>query len=427
MRTHNLLRTLAVTLGLIAFSASSYAHWDVGISVGFAPPLLPVYVQPPIPGEGYIWTPGYWAYDNDDGYYWVPGTWVLAPRPGFLWTPAYWGADGAYFAFHPGYWGPTVGFYGGIAYGFGYFGVGFSGGYWRDNGFCYNRAVTNITNVSITNVYNSPVANNHLTGSRVSYNGGPDGTRLRPSGAEEAAARAPHLGATDEQRRHESAARSTPSLRAAANHGVPPVAATSRPATFGGAGLTSAHGAVASERGDARGAAQARPDVSANHATSGRQSLAPATASVRSGSPQPGQLANASRTDRPSWATRGTTPSASGRPATALAAQRVQTATGRDARTPASGFAGSSAYQSARPSATRSPPPTRSPATYQSAAHQPTRPAYAQRATTAPRESARGSPSYGAARPTGNPASARTYSAPRATQQQSGDARARRR
>ena len=29
-----------------------------------------------LPGPGYIWTPGYWAYDPADGYYWVPGTWV---------------------------------------------------------------------------------------------------------------------------------------------------------------------------------------------------------------------------------------------------------------------------------------------------------------------------------------------------------------
>ena len=417
MRTRNLLRTLAVTLGLIAFSASSYAHWDVGISVGFAPPPLPVYEQPPIPGEGYIWTPGYWAYDNDDGYYWIPGTWVLAPRPGFLWTPAYWAADGAYFAFHPGYWGPTVGFYGGIAYGFGYFGVGFSGGYWRDNRFCYNRAVTNITNVSITNVYNSPVANNHVTASRVSYNGGRDGTRLRPSGVEEAAARAPHLGATDEQRRHEAAARSTPSLSAAANHGAPPVGATPRPGVFSGAGMTAA-----------RGVSQPRPGVATNHARIGGQSLPAATASARSGGPGPGQLANASRTDRPSWATRGATPLASGRPATAPAAQRGPAASRRDTRAPASGFAGNSGYPSARASTPRSAPPTRSPATYQyAAAHPPARPAYAQRATTAPRESGRGSPSYEAARPTGNPSSARTYSAPRATQQQSSDPRANRR
>ena len=30
-----------------------------------------------------------------------------------------------------GYWGPHVGYYGGVNYGFGYMGVGFAGGAWR--------------------------------------------------------------------------------------------------------------------------------------------------------------------------------------------------------------------------------------------------------------------------------------------------------
>jgi hypothetical protein len=52
---------------------------------------------------------------------------VLIPEPGFLWTPGYWGwGDGA-FIFHEGYWGPHIGFYGGINYGFGYVGFGYEG------------------------------------------------------------------------------------------------------------------------------------------------------------------------------------------------------------------------------------------------------------------------------------------------------------
>jgi WXXGXW repeat (2 copies) len=55
------------------------------------PPPLPVYDQPPIPGPGYLWTPGYWDWSDDaDDYYWVPGTWVEPPEPGYLWTPGYW-------------------------------------------------------------------------------------------------------------------------------------------------------------------------------------------------------------------------------------------------------------------------------------------------------------------------------------------------
>jgi len=71
-------------LVVLAISAASYAQ--IGILITFAPPELPVYEQPPVPGDGYIWTPGYWAYGDND-YYWVPGTWVMAPERGLLWTP----------------------------------------------------------------------------------------------------------------------------------------------------------------------------------------------------------------------------------------------------------------------------------------------------------------------------------------------------
>ncbi|HEY8964910.1 MAG TPA: hypothetical protein VIM58_00600, partial [Candidatus Methylacidiphilales bacterium] len=101
------------------------AQFDVSITVGTPPPPLPVYDQPPVPGPEYIWTPGYWAWDpglND--YYWVPGTWVLAPEVGYLWTPPWWEWNGGVYVFHGGYWGPHVGFYGGVNYGFGYTGVG---------------------------------------------------------------------------------------------------------------------------------------------------------------------------------------------------------------------------------------------------------------------------------------------------------------
>src|ERR1700677_4632839 len=63
-----------------------------GISVAIAPPVLPIYVQAPMPAVGYMWTPGYWAWGADQaGYYWVPGTWVQPPTIGVLWTPPYWG------------------------------------------------------------------------------------------------------------------------------------------------------------------------------------------------------------------------------------------------------------------------------------------------------------------------------------------------
>src|SRR5271157_201113 len=64
---------------LAAVSTSASAQIGIGISVRIGPPALPVYAQPICPGPGYLWTPGYWAWSDDDGYYWVPGTWVVRP------------------------------------------------------------------------------------------------------------------------------------------------------------------------------------------------------------------------------------------------------------------------------------------------------------------------------------------------------------
>ena len=100
MVTNWRLPALAAVL-LLALPLMSAADVGVSISVNFAPPELPVYEQPPIPDEGYLWTPGYWAWGGDEaGYYWVPGTWVLAPQPEFLWTPGYWGSNGAAFVWN---------------------------------------------------------------------------------------------------------------------------------------------------------------------------------------------------------------------------------------------------------------------------------------------------------------------------------------
>ena len=77
-----------------------------------------------------------------------------------------------------------------------------SGGYWDHDRFFYNRSVNNIDNVHITNVYNRTVVNN-VTVNRVSYNGGTEGVHARPTAADLAAARGPHVGAAPAQRQPE--------------------------------------------------------------------------------------------------------------------------------------------------------------------------------------------------------------------------------
>jgi len=215
----HLIRALACTLVLAALPALSQAAFF--ISVNIAPPALPVYELPPEPGPGYIWTPGYWAWDGAE-YYWVPGTWVLAPV-GMLWTPGFWGWDEGVYIWHEGYWGPQVGFYGGVDYGFGYPGQGYRGGEWRGREFVENRAIIN--NVTIN---------------RVSYNGGQGGIAARPTGRDIAAARQHHLAPMPVQRQHERMAAHNRELRASVNGGRPPIAATPRPGVFSGAGVVPA-------------------------------------------------------------------------------------------------------------------------------------------------------------------------------------------
>jgi len=216
----NLIRGLTAALLLATLPLAADA--GVFVSINIAPPVLPVYAPPPVPGPGYLWTPGYWAW-ADGGYYWVPGTWVLAPAPGLLWTPGYWGfADGIYL-WHAGYWGPHVGFYGGVNYGFGYTGVGFHGGYWRGGAFVIDRVA-----------FAAPAPLN-----RVCFNGA-GGIVAHASPEELRFAHERHLEASEMQRHNEQMAARDNTMRASWNHGRPPVAATARPGVFYGQGVVAA-------------------------------------------------------------------------------------------------------------------------------------------------------------------------------------------
>jgi hypothetical protein len=249
------IRSLFFALVLLAISAASSAQVGILVSIRIAPPELPIYEQPICPEDGYIWTPGYWAYGNDD-YFWVPGTWVMAPEVGYLWTPGYWGGDGDDYVFHEGYWGTQVGFYGGISYGYGYFGHGYEGGRWDNGHFFYNQSVSHV-NISINrNVYNTRVEDNTRV-NRVSFNGGNGGVQVRATSQEDAAGRERHIAPVAAQNQHVQSARANPELRASANQGKPPIAATAKPGAFKDSG------AVAAKEG---GTVHTAPAASTNNA-----------------------------------------------------------------------------------------------------------------------------------------------------------------
>src|SRR5580698_4007375 len=223
-------RLIVFAILMLAMSAAAFAQ--VGISITIGPPALPVYEQPPVPAQGYLWAPGYWAY-GPDGYFFVPGTWVMAPQPGYLWTPGYWGWNGGAFAFNEGYWGPHVGFYGGINYGFGYGGQGYEGGRWNNGQFEYNTAVNNVNVTNIHNTYNTTVVNN-TTVNRVSYNGGTGGVTAAPTAQDRTYAQEKHIAPVAAQTQQVTAARANPQQRASVNQGKPAIAATPKPGSFSG-------------------------------------------------------------------------------------------------------------------------------------------------------------------------------------------------
>jgi hypothetical protein len=256
MKTLNSLRIMILALAVALVPASSFG--GVFISVNFAPPVLPVYVQPPCPEPGYIWTPGYWAYD-EDGYYWVPGTWVPAPYEGALWTPPYWGWNDGLYVFHPGYWGLHVGYYGGVNYGFGYMGVGFVGGMWRGHDFIYNTAVVRVDDRYVRNVYvDRDVVRRYTIENdrRISFSGGRDGIRHDPLPEERIADRDRHVQETRFQQSHENAARSDRSYYARNNGGHPSNVVMQRPM---GSGPNSMPNNDSGFRGRDNGNANQRP------------------------------------------------------------------------------------------------------------------------------------------------------------------------
>ena len=216
---------LAVACVAMPATSSAQISVGIGISVHTPPPVLPVYEQPPCPTEGYLWTPGYWAW-GPVGYYWVPGVWVSPPRVGFLWTPGYWGFGGGVYGWHGGYWGPHVGFYGGINYGFGYGGVGFVGGEWRGGAFAYNSAVWHVGG-GFHNVYvNRTVINNTtiINNNHAAFNG-EGGVNYHASAEEQRWSNEQHVQPTANQMSHESTARADRSQWASNNHGAPGTAA----------------------------------------------------------------------------------------------------------------------------------------------------------------------------------------------------------
>jgi hypothetical protein len=235
------IRLILMAFLLSLVPASSFA--GVFISVGFAPPELPVYDVPPCPEPGWIWTPGYWAY-GQDGYYWVAGSWVPAPYDGALWTPGYWGWSSGQYLWHTGYWGNHVGYYGGINYGGGYFGIGFAGGEWRGHNFFYNTEVLRVGS-GIHYSFRDRGYMDHAyvdRGHRTAFSGGPGGIRHDMDARERMAEHDRHVGATNFQTSHENHFRDDRSSYFRNNNGHPSQTGMDRPSGWNAGGQNQQRG-----------------------------------------------------------------------------------------------------------------------------------------------------------------------------------------
>lgn len=96
----NTLASIVVGLALSAAPALASAQ---GFEVTIAPPALRTEVQPPQPGPGFVWTPGYWNW-NGAQHVWVNGQWAMPQQPGATYVPPRWERGRRGYRFEPGRW-----------------------------------------------------------------------------------------------------------------------------------------------------------------------------------------------------------------------------------------------------------------------------------------------------------------------------------
>jgi|SRR5450830_59625 len=97
-----LLSTSAASAVLMAPVAQAQVRGSVDIRIG-TPPPPPRYERMPPPRRGFVWAPGYWAWD---GYrhVWVQGHWERVRRGYHHYAPPGWRQDRDGWRFNQGGW-----------------------------------------------------------------------------------------------------------------------------------------------------------------------------------------------------------------------------------------------------------------------------------------------------------------------------------
>ena len=101
----------AISVAVLALGASSgLVQAQVNVHIDISPPA-PRYEVVPAVRPGYIWAPGYWAWQGGR-YDWVNGR-PIPQRVGQRWVPDHWEPGNRYRA---GYWAPDRGYENGRGY-----------------------------------------------------------------------------------------------------------------------------------------------------------------------------------------------------------------------------------------------------------------------------------------------------------------------
>ncbi len=122
--------------------------------------------------------------------------------------------------------GPTVGYYGGVCYGYDMEVTDFYGGRCSKVGHFQYTAAWHVNNRVVHNTYaDRTIINN--TGTRSSFNG-PGGVTRGPNSREQSAAKEDHKQLTSAQQSHHQSAITNKNQKATANHGTPATTARTK-------------------------------------------------------------------------------------------------------------------------------------------------------------------------------------------------------
>jgi hypothetical protein len=97
------VKKLALTLLLALSLAPAAAIAQVGVVVRVAPPAPVVEHYGPPPHPGWVWQPGYQAWDGNR-YAWHAGVWVAPPHPGARWVAHRWVHHNGGWVMQEGHW-----------------------------------------------------------------------------------------------------------------------------------------------------------------------------------------------------------------------------------------------------------------------------------------------------------------------------------